>query len=201
MSLAVKAVGFIAALAAPVLAAFEKPVQNIKLNYGQDAVTVVFRSKSSPITKVKPLCDCTTTTHSGHTLTAHVDTSKFDQTVDKHIDVTTADGKKTKLTMHFEVPQAVVLSAPSLLWKRGAAPAPQVLRLTLPKGSPVQDITEAAISGNDFFFTPEKGKNKGEFLVTVTPKSTSKKCFNRLIISTSSADSRYARFIVYLQVR
>ncbi|MBR1979009.1 MAG: hypothetical protein IJ985_05860 [Akkermansia sp.] len=185
----------------PCLADFDKPVQLVKLDYGQNAVTVVFQSKGAAITKVKPHCDCTTTSVSGTTLTAQVDTSKFDQSVDKQIDVTTADGKKTRLTMRFVVPQAIILSARSLVWKRGDAPTPQVLRITIPKGSPVQDVTEAALSGEDFAFTPAKGKNKREFLVSVAPLSTAKKAFNRLIIKTSSQDPRYAGLIVYLQVR
>ena len=185
----------------PCLADFDKPVQLVKLDYGQNAATVVFQSKGAAITKVKPHCDCTTTSVSGTTLTAQVDTSKFDQSVDKQIDVTTADGKKTRLTMRFVVPQAIILSARSLVWKRGDAPTPQMLRITIPKGSPVQDVTEAALSGEDFAFTPAKGKNKREFLVSVAPLSTAKKAFNRLIIKTSSKDPRYAGLIVYLQVR
>ena len=71
----------------PCMAGFDKPVQLVKLDYGQNAVTVVFQSKGAAITKVKPHCDCTTTSVSGTTLTAQVDTSKFDQSVDKQIDV------------------------------------------------------------------------------------------------------------------
>lgn len=189
------------AVSLPTLAGFNKPLQHIKLDYGQNATTVVFESKGAAITKVKSLCDCTTSSFSGTKLTVQVDTSKFDQSVDKQLDVTTADGKKTRLTMRFEVPQAIVLSARSLVWQRGAAPTPQVLRINLPKGSPVQDVTEAAISGEDFSFTPAKGKNQREFLVTVTPVTTTKKAFNRLIIKTSSTDPRYEGVIVYLQVR
>ena len=187
--------------ALPAMAVIDKPLQHVKLAYGQNEAVVVFQSKGAAITKVKALCDCTTTAVAGTKLTAKVDTSKFDQPVDKQIDVTTADGKKTRLTMRFDVPQAIILSSRSLVWKRGAAPTPQVLRITLPKGSPVQDVTEAAISGEDFSFTPQKGKNKGEFLVTVAPLSTAKKALNRLIIKTSSPDPRYEGVIVYLQVR
>ena len=46
----------------------------------------------------------------------------------------TADGMRWMLL------QAMQLSARSLVWKRGAAPAPQVLRITLPKGSPITHI-------------------------------------------------------------
>lgn len=189
------------AFSLPALASFSKPLQHIKLEYGQNSATVVFESNGAAISKVKSLCDCTTTAFTGSKLTVRVDTSKFDQSVDKQLDVTTTDGKKTRLTMRFEVPQAIILSARSLVWQRGAAPTPQVLRITLPKGSPVQDVTEAAISGDDFVFTPSKGKSKREFLVTVAPKSTAKKAFNRLIIKTSSSDPRYAGLIIYLQVR
>lgn len=185
----------------PAWANFANHLQQISLNYGQNNATVMFESQGVDISKVKSLCDCTTTAISGNTLTVHVDTSQFDQSVDKQIDVTTADGKKTRLTMRFIVPQAIILSARSLVWKRGDAPTPQVLRITIPKGSPVQDVTEAALSGEDFAFTPSKGKNKREFLVTVAPLNTSKKAFNRLIIKTSSQDPRYAGLIVYLQVR
>lgn len=192
-------IGVLAGL--PALAGFDKPVQHIKLAYGQNKATVVFKSKGADISKVESLCDCTTTSFSGTRLTAIVDTSKFDQSVDKQLDVMTTDGKKTRLTMHFDVPQAVILSARSLVWQRGASPEPKVLRITLPKGSPVQEVTEAAISGDAFIFTPAKGKNKREFLVTVAPVSTAKRALNRLIIKTSSPDLRYAGFIVYLQVR
>lgn len=201
MSRLISILGALIVATFPALAGFDKPVQQVKLDYGQNTVTVVFQSNGAAITKVKPLCDCTTTSVSGTTLTAQVDTSKFDQSVDKQIDVTTADGKKTRLTMRFDVPQAIILSARSLVWKRGSTPTPQVLRITIPKGSPVQDVTEAALSGEDFAFTPSKGKNKREFLVTVAPLNTSKKAFNRLIIKTSSQDPRYEGLIVYLQVR
>ena len=41
----------------------------------------------------------------------------------------------------------------------------------------------------------------GEFTVTVTPKSTAKRTLNRLMIDTDSTDPRFARCIIYLQVK
>lgn len=175
--------------------------QRVQLAFGQDAVTLVFRNSGAAITKAKPLCDCTTVSVQGNELTARVDTSRFDQSTDKQIEVTTADGRTTRLTMHFDVPQAIVLSTGSLVWKVGEAPTPKVLTISLPKGSPAGEVTEAAISGDDFDFIPAKGKNNREYRVTVTPRNTSRKALNRLVIKTASADPRFAQRIIYLQVR
>lgn len=195
--------GGLAALlaASPVQAAFPQPVQQVRLACGQKEVTLNFRSDGTPITRAHPLCDCTTVTIRGSELVARVDTSHFDQNVDKQIDVTTADGKTTRLTMRFEVPPALILSARSLIWRTGAAPTPQTLRIRIPEGSPVHDIAEAALSGDAFDFTPRKVRAGREYTVTITPKSTAHRVLNRLILTTDSPDPRYTREIIYLQVR
>ena len=190
-----------AACALPALAAFPQPQQSVKLAYSQQAAVVEFTTDGPAITKAKPLCDCTTVTIQGNKLIATVDTSKFDQSVAKQIDATTADGKTTRLTMNFEVPAAIILSARSLVWQRGSAPAPQVLTITLPKGSPVTDIKEAGLSGDAFDYVPHKVKDGREYTVTVTPRSTDKPVLNRLVLTMVSKDPRFARQIVYLQVK
>jgi hypothetical protein len=136
----------------------------------------------------------------GKRLVATVDTSKFEGQVEKTIDATTADGKTTRLTMRFTVPPAVQLSARNLQWRVGAPVTPQTLRITLPAGSPVRNVTEAALSGEDFNYDPRKGKRPGEYSVTVTPKSTAKRLRNRLVIKMESADPRFSQRIIYLRV-
>lgn len=182
-------------------AAFLQPVQQARLAVGQKEVTLRFQSDGAAITRAKPLCDCTTLTIRGQELIARVDTSRFDESVEKQIDATTADGETTRLTMRFEVPPALVLSARSLVWHLGAAPAPQTLRLRIPPDSPVHDIAEASLSGEAFDFTPRKVKEGREYTVSVTPKSTARRVLNRLILTTDSSDARYARYVIYLQVR
>lgn len=184
----------------PAAAAFPSPTQQVRLGYGQESATVIFEA-DSPITKAKPLCDCTILRTQGKRLVAQVDTSKFDKSVEKQIIATTADGQATRLTMVFAVPEAIVFSTRSLTWQRGSAPTPQVLRISLPKGSPVHDVTEASLSGDAFDYLPKKSGNGREFTVTVTPKSTGKRVLNRLIINTDNPDPRYARHIIYLQVK
>lgn len=190
-----------AACALPALAAFPQPQQSIKLAYSQQTAVVEFTTDGPAVTKAKPLCDCTTVTIQDNKLIATVDTSKFDQSVAKQIDATTADGKTTRLTMNFEVPAAIILSARSLVWQRGSTPAPQVLTITLPKGSPVTDIKEAGLSGDAFDYVPHKVKDGREYTVTVTPRSTDKPALNRLVLTMVSKDPRFARQIVYLQVK
>ena len=190
-----------AACALPALAAFPQPQQSVKLSYSQQTAVVEFTTDGPAVTKAKPLCDCTTVTIQGNKLIATVDTSKFDQSVAKQIDATTADGKTTRLTMNFEVPAAIILSARSLVWQRGAAPAPQVLTITLPKGSPVTDIQEAGLSGDAFDYVPHKVKDGREYTVTVTPRSTDKPVLNRLVLTMVTQDPRFAKQIVYLQVK
>ena len=190
-----------AACALPALAAFPQPQQNVKLAYSQQSVVVEFSTDGPAVTKAKPLCDCTTVTIRGNKLIATVDTSKFDQSVAKQIDATTADGKTTRLTMNFEIPPAIVLSARSLVWQRGSKPAPQVLAITLPKGSPVTDIKEAGLSGDAFDYVPHKVKEGREYTVTVTPRGTDKPVLNRLVLTMVSTDPRFARQIIYLQVK
>ncbi|MDO4817229.1 MAG: hypothetical protein Q3986_02245 [Akkermansia sp.] len=198
---ALHAIVLTAACALPALAAFPQPQQSVKLAYSQQTAVVEFTTDGPAVTKAKPLCDCTTVTIQGNKIIAKVDTSKFDQSVAKQIDATTADGKTTRLTMNFEVPAAIILSARSLVWQRGSAPAPQVLAITLPKGSPVTDIQEAGLSGDAFDYVPHKVKEGREYTVTVTPRSTDKPVLNRLVLTMVSTDPRFTRQIVYLQVK
>ncbi|MDO5464419.1 MAG: hypothetical protein Q4F40_05755 [Akkermansia sp.] len=186
--------------AVPALAGFSKTTQSVKLGYGQNEVKLVFTADTD-IRRAKPHCDCTEVDIEGNRLVATVDTSKFEGQVEKTIDATTADGKTTRLTMRFTVPAAVQLSTRTLQWRVGAPATPQTLRITLPSGSPVRGVTEAALSGSDFDYDPRKGKRPGEFTVTVTPKSTARRVLNRLIIETDSADPRFSRYIIYLQVK
>lgn len=187
-------------LALPAFAGFAKPVQSVQLQYGQKAVTLTFEAQET-IRKAKPHCDCTEVSLQGNRLVAEVDTSQFEGEVEKTIDATTADGKTTRLTMRFSVPPALTLSARSLQWKLGAPATPQTLRISIPAGSPVKNVTQASLSGEDFVYDPRKGKRPGEFYVTITPKSTAKRVMNRLIITTDSPDKRFERFIIYLGVK
>lgn len=186
-------------VACPALAGFAKPVQSVKLDYGQTQTSFIFKADCA-ITKATPHCDCTTLAISGNKLTAFVDTSNFDASVDKTITATTIDGKKTTLTMKFNVPQAVIFSPSALIWKVGEAPTPKVLSITVPSGSPVKALREAGLSGEDFTYDAAKGKRKGEYTVTVTPKSTAKRLRNRLVIKMDSSDPRFSQRIIYLRV-
>lgn len=186
-------------VACPLFAGFAHPTKSVKLSYGQKQTTIVFDADCA-ITKAKAHCDCTTLSLSGNRLTALVDTSTFDASVDKTITATTADGKQTTLTMKFNVPQAVVFSPVALIWKVGEAPTPKVLRITVPDGSPVRALKEAGLNGDDFVYDATKGKRKGEYTVTVTPKSTAKRLRNRLVIKMDSSDPRFSQRIIYLRV-
>lgn len=176
-------------------------MQTVKLTCGQKRATVVFETDGTAIRKTKPLCDCTTLETRGTKLVAEVDTSTFDVPVDKQIDVTTSDGLTTRLTMHFEVPPAIVLSSRSLVWQRGAEPTPQVLTITLPEGSPIRGIKDAGLSGDNYDFVPETVARGREYRITVTPKSTAKGNLERLVIKTDCSDPRYAQRLIYLQVK
>lgn len=187
------------ACSVPAWAGFSQPVQSVNLTHGQQQTTVVFEADSA-ITSAKAHCDCTTLSISGNKLVARVDTSKFDASVDKTITAATADGKSTTLTMRFRLPDAVIFSASTLVWKQGSAPTPQVLRITVPAGSPITAVKEAALSGEDFYYKAAKGERKGEYTVTITPKSTSKRVRNRLVIRMQSADPRFTQRIIYLRV-
>lgn len=182
-------------------AAVPQPTQTVRLAYSQRSATVVFTTDGTAITKAKPLCDCTTLRTEGTKLVAEVDTSKFDTTVDKQIDITTSDGKTTRVTMHFEVPVYVQFSARSFQWKRGEEPTEQVLTITLPKGSPVTDVTDAGLSGNDFEVQPKVVKKGREYMVTLKPNRTDKKVLNRLVLQLQSTDERFTKQIIYLQVK
>lgn len=187
--------------ALPSSAGFRQSAQTVRLTCGQNRATVIFETDGTGIRKAKPLCDCTKLQPSGTKLIAEVDTSTFDADVDKQIDVTTSDGLSTRLTMHFIVPPAIVLSARSLTWKKGSTPEPQVLTITLPEGSPIRDIKDAGLSGSNYEFVPETVNKGREYRITVTPKSTAKSGLERLVIQTDCADKRYARRIIYLQVK
>lgn len=187
--------------ALPLMASgFSQPVQAVKLDYGQKEALIIFDADRS-IRKAKPLCECTKTSFAGSRLTARVDTSGFSRDVEKQIDVTLEDGSKERLTMRFSVPQAVILSMRTIVWKQGGAPAAKELRIQLPPGSPVHRVTEASITGDAFDYVPHTVKEGAEYSVSITPRSTEKKVLNRLIIKTDSADPRYAQYIIYLSIQ
>ena len=72
---------------------------------------------------------------------------------------------------------------------------------TLPKGSPITHIADAALSGDAFDYSPKVVKRGKEYSVTITPRSTAKAALNRLVLTTDSPDPRYHRQIIYLQVK
>ena len=185
----------------PAAAAFKSSTKVVPLQFGQQSATVVFETSGEQIEEAEPHCACTKVKVSGSRLTAVVDTRTFDRDVEKTIAAETADGNEVTLRMQFRVPQAMQLSARSLVWKRGAAPAPQVLRITLPKGSPITHITNASLSGDAFDYSPKVVKRGSEYTVTLTPRSTAKPALNRLVLTTDSPDPRYHRQIIYLQVK
>lgn len=188
-------------LALPVAAAFKSTTQVVPLKFGQQSATIVFETTGEQIDEAEPHCDCTKVSIEGRKLTAVVDTRTFDRDVEKTIAAETADGTEATLRMQFRVPQAILLSARSLTWKRNAAPTPQVLRITLPKGSPITHITNAALSGEAFDYTPRVVRKGSEYTVSITPHSTAKAVLNRLVLTTDSTDPRYRQHIIYLQVR
>ena len=185
----------------PALAGFKSTTQVVPLKFGQEQATVIFQTTGEEIEDAEPHCDCTKVHISNSKLTATVDTRTFDRDVEKTITAETEDGEEVTLRMQFRVPQAMVLSARSLVWKRGAAPTPQVLRITLPQGSPITHITDAALSGDSFDYAPKVVKRGREYTVTITPRSTAKAALNRLVLTTDSTDPRYHRQIIYLQVK
>lgn len=187
------------AMACPAMAGFAQSTKTVKLDYAQKQTTVVFEANCA-ITAAKPHCDCTTVSVSGNKLTAVVDTSTFDESVDKTVAATTADGVNTTLTMKFDVPQAVIFSPSILIWKVGEAPSTKVLHITVPKGSPVKALKSAGLEGDDFIYKAATGKKKGEYTVTVTPKSTAKRLRNRLVIKMESDNPLFTQRIIYLRV-
>lgn len=185
----------------PALAGFKSTTQVVPLKFGQQQATVEFETTGEEIEDAKPHCDCTKVKIHGCKLTATVDARTFDRDVEKTITAETEDGEEVTLRMQFRVPQAMVLSARSLVWKRGAAATPQVLRITLPQGSPITHITDAALSGNAFDYAPKVVRRGREYTVTITPRSTARATLNRLVLTTDSTDPRYHRQIIYLQVK
>lgn len=185
----------------PAMAAFKSTTQVVPLKFGQESATIVFETTGEEIDDAEPHCDCTRLQVKGTRLTAVVDTRTFDRDVEKTIAAETKGGEEVTLRMQFRVPQAMQLSARSLVWKRGTAPTPQVLRITLPKGSPITHIADAALSGDAFDYSPKVVKRGKEYSVTITPRSTAKAALNRLVLTTDATDLRYRRQIIYLQVK
>ncbi len=196
-----KKIIFTAILTLPALAGFKSTTQEERIYFGQTQATVVFETTGEKIENAKPHCDCTKVYISGSKLTATVDTSTFDRDVEKTISAETEGGEKVTLRMQFKVPKAMHISARSLVWKGGGIPTPKVLRIFLPRGGPITHITDAALSGDDFDYTPKVVKRGRAYTVTIIPRSTAKAVLNRLVIITDSADPRYRRQIIYLQVK
>ncbi len=190
------------AAALPALGGFAQTEQRVKLAPAQRAVTVTFRTADgSRVTKASPDCSCTTVQLEGSRVVAQVDTSTFDAPITKRIHAETSDGRKSTLVMHFEVPQAVIISPASLVWERNAAPTPQEFRISLPKGSPICGLVSAGISGEDFDFSTRTISPGREYAVSITPRSTARRCMNRLVLKMDGPDPRYQQRILYIRVR
>ncbi len=188
----------------PALAGFAPAqlLQTVHLAHGQNAATVVFcTTDGSTVEKARALCNCMTLRPEGTRLVAQVDTSTFDATVDKQIKVTTSDGQRTTLTMRFEVPQPIIITPTVLLWERGAAATPQEIRLSIPPGSPIRALLSADLSGDDFDYTTRTLTPGREYAISVAPRSTAGRRFNRLVIKMDGPDPRYRQRILYLRVR
>lgn len=188
-------------LALPVAAGFKSTTQVVPLKFGQQSVRVLFETTGDEIDDAEAHCDCTSLDVDDTRITADVDTRTFDRDVEKTITAEMENGEEVTLRMQFKVPRALQLSARSLVWKRGSAATPQVLRITLPAGGPITHITDAALSGDAFDYAPKVVKRGREYTVTITPRSTAKAALNRLVLTTDSADPRYHRQIIYLQVK
>lgn len=181
-------------------AAFTLEKQQVSLDYLQNEVTVVFETDGQVIRSVKPLCDCMTPSVQGKRLVVRVDTSAFDRDIEKQLDATLADGSRQRLTVQFRVPQPIEVSSRTLVWKQGSEPHLQVLRITLPKGSPVRELRRAELVGDAFVYEPAVVQKGRVYTVTVVPKSTAKPVLNRLQLVTDCDDYR-ARRVIFLQVR
>ena len=192
--------GLLAIPAQQACAAFPNPVQDVQLRFTQKQATVVFEADSA-IVRARSLCDCTTVSFSGNQLTAHIDVSGFTHDVRKEIEASTADGATTRLAMNIRVPQAVQLSARSLIWKLNSFPAPQSLSLRIPSGSPVKQVTKADLSGSAFTYDAVTLKPGTDYKVVISPIDTRKPILNRLIIRTDSKDPRFAAYIIYLSIQ
>lgn len=184
----------------PAAADFKTDTRTVKLDYLQNEVTVIFETDGIGIEKVTPLCDCITAHIDGSRLIARVDSSKFSRDIDKQIDARTADGKTTRLTIRFSVPALYTVSSPSLVWQKGSERTPQVLRITIPKGSPVHNIERAELVGKGFDYEPRIIRRGREYTITVTPQTTDKPVLARLRLVTDCSDYR-ARCTIYLQVK
>lgn len=181
-------------------AAFTRTSQEVRLDYLQNAATVVFETDGDAVVSAKPLCDCMRLTVQGSRIVVQTDTSTFDRDIEKQLDVTLQDGARQRLTVVFRVPPLLLVSSRTLVWKQGSQPSPQVLRITLPKGSPVRTLRRAELVGDDFDYLPAKVEEGREYTVTVTPKSTERPVLNRLQLVTDCEDFR-ARRVIFLQVR
>lgn len=201
LMLAVCAAGAWGLSAEVAVGAFPQTSREVVLDYLQNGVTVIFDAAGEDaIRSVRPLCDCMTPVVQGSRLVVQVDTSAFDRDVDKQLDVTFADGSHQRLTVQFRVPQLLRVSSRTLVWKQGTAPRPQVLRITLPKGSPIRELRRAELVGDAFDYEPAVVRAGREYTVTITPKSTDKPVLNRLQVVTDCDDFR-ARRVIFLQVK
>jgi hypothetical protein len=180
-------------------AGFKDAEQAIKLDYGQEQATVVFEADCA-IKSAEPHCDCTKVKVEGKKLIAVVDTTQFPDSVSKTIEAKTADGKKTTLHMHFDVPVAVAFSPEVLIWKVGEKPTTKVVTITVPAGSPVKALKGVGLEGEAFTYKAAKGNKKGEYTVSVTPLSTAKRVRNKLVIKMDSDNPLFTQRTVNVRV-
>lgn len=187
-------------IANPLQAQFTAPQQEVHLDYGHQKAQFTFEG-DSPIKSADPNCDCASLRIEGNRIIVDVDTRDFDENLNRHIKVRMEDGRKIKLYMIFVVPQPLIISSKSLIWKRNSPLKSQRLSLRIPKGSPISKLIQAGLNGEDFHFDTKTIKKGEQYQIDIRPLSTARKALNRLVLKTDSSDKRSAQYIIYLRIK
>ncbi len=180
-----------------------EPAHEVKLDWARSPLILV-RKLDAPIKSAKSNCDCMDADIGGENkneLRIHVESSVFIEDSVRALHVEMEDGSKRELAYEFIVPIALKLSSPSLLWERGQAATAKTLRISIPQGSPITRLEDAAMDKENFHLSTKTLKAGSEYEITLTPKQTDKAQLVRLIISTDSPYAHYKKYLVYLRVK
>ena len=153
------------------------------------------------ITNVRSSCGCTVATlekkdvapgEKGE-ITATFNIGNRTGTQSKMVSVETdhPEQPKTDLVLKAVIPEIIALQPTFVYWESGEAPEPKKITLRAGKDIPVTKV-DVTSKSPDFTTKVEKGSAPGEFIISVTPKDTTRLLSTTLTIKPDYPKTLYA---------
>ena len=133
-------------------------------------------------------------------VTGKFEIGTFRGTVKKSIHITMADGKKHSLTVAMTTPKLITIEPKTLKWKAGVEAVEKSIQITLTPKYPV-NIESVTNSNPEQFVHHLETLNEGkDYLLRITPKSTTSRSLGIIRILTDSKNKRHKTYQAFVVV-